>query len=364
MGLQCGIVGLPNVGKSTLFNALTAAGIAAENYPFCTIEPNSGIVIVPDDRLDGLQDIVKSKQVLPATVEFVDIAGLVRGASEGEGLGNQFLGHIRETDAIAHVVRCFEDENVTHVDGNPDPIRDIETIDTELGLADIATVEKALDRVKRTARSGDKDAKAQAALFESLIEHISGGEPARTFEVADVLEKAFLECHLLTAKPVLYVANVDDASLAEGNALSTTLAAHAEKVGAGIVRVCGLAEAELAELDNDDKLEFLQDLGLTEPGLNRLIREAYDLLHLITYFTAGPKEVRAWTIKKGTAAPQAAGEIHTDFERGFIRAEVIGFDDFISANGETGAKANGTMRVEGKDYIMDDGDVVHFRVGV
>ena len=307
MGLQCGIVGLPNVGKSTLFNALTAAGIAAENYPFCTIEPNSGIVIVPDARLDGLQSIVESKQVLPATVEFLDIAGLVRGASEGEGLGNQFLGHIRETDAIAHVVRCFEDENVTHVDGNPDPLRDIETIDTELGLADIATLEKALDRVQRTARSGDKDAKAQATLFEGLLEHISGGNPARTFEVADVLQKAFRECHLLTAKPVLYVANVDDASLAEGNALSQTLTAHAEKGGAGIVRVCGQVEAELAELDNEDKLEFLQDLGMTEPGLNRLIREAYNLLHLITYFTAGPKEVRAWTIRSGTAAPQAAG---------------------------------------------------------
>jgi GTP-binding protein YchF len=364
MALQCGIVGLPNVGKSTLFNALTAAGIAAENYPFCTIEPNSGIVIVPDSRIEALQNIVHSQKLIPATVEFLDIAGLVRGASEGEGLGNQFLGHIRETDAIAHVVRCFEDENVTHVDGNPDPIRDVETIETELGLADIATLEKALDRVARTARSGDKDAKAQATLFEGLLAHISDGKPARTFEVAEALQKTFREVHLLTAKPVLYVANVDDASLAEGNALSETLAAHAEKVGAGIVRVCGQVEAELSELDDADKTEFLQDLGMTEPGLNRLIREAYELLHLITYFTAGPKEVRAWTIRRGTAAPQAAGEIHTDFERGFIRAEVIGFDDYISANGEIGAKAKGTMRVEGKEYIMVDGDVVHFRVGV
>ncbi|MEE3330950.1 MAG: redox-regulated ATPase YchF [Myxococcota bacterium] len=364
MSLQCGIVGLPNVGKSTLFNALTAAGIAAENYPFCTIEPNSGVVIVPDDRLDSLQNIVQSKQVLPATVEFVDIAGLVRGASEGEGLGNQFLGHIRETDAIAHVVRCFEDENVTHVDGDPDPIRDVETIETELGLADIATLEKALDRVARTARSGDKDAKAQATLFEGLLAHISAGEPARTFAVAEALQKTFRECHLLTAKPVLYVANVDDASLANGNALSQALAERAGKIGAGIVRICGQVEAELAELEDADKVEFLQDLGMDEPGLNRLIQAAYELLHLITFFTAGPKEVRAWTIRRNTAAPQAAGEIHTDFERGFIRAEVIGFSDYIDANGESGAKSRGTMRVEGKDYIMSDGDVVHFRVGV
>ena len=364
MGLQCGIVGLPNVGKSTLFNALTAAGIAAENYPFCTIEPNSGVVIVPDDRLDSLQNIVQSKQVLPATVEFVDIAGLVRGASEGEGLGNQFLGHIRETDAIAHVVRCFEDENVTHVDGAPDPVRDVETIETELGLADIATLEKALDRVSRTARSGDKDAKAEAALFEGLLAHLSAGEPARTFAVPEALQKTFRECHLLTAKPVLYVANVDDASLAHGNALSQALAERAEKIGAGTVRICGQVEAELAELEDTDKIEFLQDLGMDEPGLNRLIRAAYELLQLITFFTAGPKEVRAWTIRRNTAAPQAAGEIHTDFERGFIRAEVIGFSDYIDADGESGAKARGTMRVEGKDYIMTDGDVVHFRVGV
>lgn len=364
MGLQCGIVGLPNVGKSTIFNALTAAGIAAENYPFCTIEPNAGVVVVPDPRLQALDDIVHSKQVVPATVEFVDIAGLVRGASEGEGLGNQFLGHIRETDAIAHVVRCFEDENVTHVDGTPDPLRDVETIETELGLADLATIEKRLDRVRKTAKSGDKDAKAQAAMFEALIEHLSSGEPARSFEVAEALRPALHDCHLITAKPVLYVANVDDASLAEGNDWSRALEDHAAAVGAGTVRVCGQVEAELSELDDAEKLEFLAELGMSEPGLHRLVRAAYALLDLITFFTAGEKEVKAWTIRRGTAAPQAAGEIHSDFERGFIRAEIIAFDEYVAAGGETGAKAAGTMRVEGKDYILADGDVAHFRVGV
>jgi len=364
MGLQCGIVGLPNVGKSTIFNALTAAGIAAENYPFCTIEPNAGIVIVPDPRLQELDAIVSSKQVVPATVEFVDIAGLVRGASEGEGLGNQFLGHIRETDAIAHVVRCFEDENVTHVDGAPDPIRDIETIETELGLADLATIEKRLDRVQRTARSGDKEAKAQVGLFEGLLEHLSSGEPARSFEVADALLPAFRDCHLITAKPVLYVANVEDAALAEGNELSNALEQHAAKVGAGAIRLCGQVEAELSELEDEEKLEFLADLGMTEPGLHRLVHATYALLDLITFFTAGEKEVRAWTIRRGTAAPQAAGAIHSDFERGFIRAEIIGYDDYVTSGGETGAKAAGVMRVEGKEYILADGDVAHFRVGV
>ena len=364
MTLQCGIVGLPNVGKSTIFNALTAAGIAAENYPFCTIEPNAGVVVVPDDRLKQLDDLVHSKQIVPATVEFVDIAGLVRGASEGEGLGNQFLGHIRETDAIAHVVRCFEDENVTHVDGGPDPMRDIETIETELGLADLATLEKALDRVQRHAKSGDKDARAQAQMFEALTAHISAGQPARNFEVADALQPAFRDCHLLTAKPVLYVANVDDASLARGNDWSRTLEQHAEKTGSGSVRLCGQVEAELAELDDADKLEFLADLDISEPGLHRLIHATYALLDLMTFFTAGEKEVKAWTIHRGLAAPQAAGEIHSDFERAFIRAEIIGFDDYLATGGEAGAKAKGLMRVEGKDYVMQDGDVAHFRVGV
>jgi hypothetical protein len=364
MGLQCGIVGLPNVGKSTIFNALTAAGIAAENYPFCTIEPNSGIVVVPDTRLQALDDIVHSQRVVPAVVEFVDIAGLVRGASQGEGLGNQFLGHIRETNSIAHVVRCFADENVTHVDGSPDPLRDVATIETELALADLSTIEKRLDRVQRQAKTGDKDAKAEQSLLEALLAHLSEGTPARRFAVPDALQSAFHSYHLITAKPVLYVANVDEAGLAEGNEWSEALAGHAEGEGAGSVRLCGKVEAELSELDDADKLEFLADLGMAEPGLHRLVQATYTLLELITYFTAGEKEVRAWTIRRGTAAPQAAGEIHTDFERGFIRAEIIAFDDYIEAQGEVEARNRGTMRVEGKEYVLSDGDVAHFRVGV
>jgi GTP-binding protein YchF len=363
MALRCGIVGLPNVGKSTLFNALTAAGIAAENYPFCTIEPNSGVVVVPDARLAALDRIVHSARVVPATVEFVDIAGLVRGASQGEGLGNQFLAHIRETAAILHVVRCFEDPDVVHVEGGVDPLRDVETIETELGLADLDTVAKRLDRVRRAARGGRKEDQAEAAFFEALSEHLSQGKPARSFPVPDAQADALRESFLITAKPVLYVANVDEAGLSAGNEAVAALERHAEKTGSGVVRICAKIEAELAELEAEEKLAFLADLGLEEPGLDRLIRAAYGLLELITYFTAGEKEVKAWTIRRGTLAPQAAGVIHTDFERTFIRAEVIPFEDYVSCNGEAGARAAGKLRVEGREYAMRDGDVVHFRVG-
>jgi len=361
MGLTCGIVGLPNVGKSTIFNALTAAGIQAENYPFCTIEPNTGVVTVPDPRLGQLDALISSKSVVPTTVEFVDIAGLVKGASKGEGLGNQFLGNIRETNAIIHVVRCFDDENVVHVDGSTDPVRDVETIEIELGLADLETVEKRIDRVKRVARSGDKQARAEQELFEKLRDHLSNDQPARSFEVSPSMRPAFDEACLLTAKPVLYVANVDEDGLAEGNAHSRALEEYAARHGAETVRICGKVEAELAELDEEDKREFLADLGIEEPGLNRLIRAAYSLLDLVTFFTAGPKEIRAWTIRRGTAAPQAAAEIHSDFEKHFIRAEVIPFDAYIECKGEAGAKAKGLMQVEGKEYIVADGDVVYFR---
>ena len=359
MGLTCGIVGLPNVGKSTIFNALTAAGIAAENYPFCTIEPNTGVVVVPDLRLDELDSLIHSKSVVATTVEFVDIAGLVKGASKGEGLGNQFLGNIRETNAIIHVVRCFDDENVVHVDGHPDPVRDAETIDVELGLADLDAVTKRADRVRRIAKSGDKAARAEFEFFEALGEHLSEGRPARSFDVPEAMLLAFTEAHLLTAKPLLYVANVDEEGLEKGNAYSRAL----EEItsGAEVVRICGKVEAELSELDDEDKREFLADLGIGEPGLNRLIRAAYALLDLVTFFTAGPKEIRAWTVRKGTSAPQAAGEIHSDFEKHFIRAEVIAFDTYIELKGEAGAKAKGAMQVEGKDYVVVDGDVIYFR---
>jgi GTP-binding protein YchF len=361
MGLTCGIVGLPNVGKSTIFNALTAAGIQAENYPFCTIEPNTGIVVVPDLRLGQLDALISSKSVVPTTVEFVDIAGLVKGAAQGEGLGNQFLGNIRETNAIIHVVRCFDDENVVHVDGHTDPARDAETIELELGLADLETVEKKADRVRRVAKSGDKQARAELEFFEALRDHLSAGQPARSFSVPDSLQTTYRETHLLTAKPVLYVANVDEDGLATGNEHSAALEAFANERSAEVVRICGKVEAELSELEDDEKREFLADLGLEEPGLNRLIRAAYELLHLVTFFTAGPKEIRAWTIRAGQTAPQAAGEIHSDFEKHFIRAEVIPFDRYIELGGESEAKAKGMMQVEGKDYIVDDGDVIFFR---
>lgn len=361
MSLQCGIVGLPNVGKSTIFNALTASGIAAENYPFCTIEPNTGVVAVPDARLAALDAIVHAKEIVPAIVEFVDIAGIVRGASKGEGLGNQFLGNIRATNAIVHVVRCFEDENVVHVDGSTDPIRDVETIEIELGLADLETVEKRATAARKAAKTGNKTAVAAADFLEALAAHVSGGAPARSFEVPTDQREAYNDCHLLTGKPVLYVANVDEAALSDGNELSAALQAHAEKVGARVVRICGRTEAELSELEDEEKREYLSELGVEEPGLNRLIREGYALLDLITFLTAGEKEVRAWTIHRGDSAPVAAGVIHSDFEKHFIRAEVIPFEKYIEHGGEVGAKAKGAMRVEGKDYIVQDGDVVLFR---
>ncbi|CAI08468.1 redox-regulated ATPase YchF [Aromatoleum aromaticum] len=363
MSLKCGIVGLPNVGKSTLFNALTKSGIAAENYPFCTIEPNVGIVEVPDPRLDALSTIVKPQKVQPAIVEFVDIAGLVAGASKGEGLGNQFLANIRETDAIVHVVRCFADENVVHVSGSVDPIRDIEVIDTELALADMATVDKALARYKRPAAAGDKDAKVLVAVLEKCIAQLDQAKPVRALDLAKEEWASLKPFCLITAKPVLYVANVKEGGF-ENNPHLDAVVAHAAAEKAEVVAICAAIEAEIAELDDADKSEFLADLGLEEPGLNRLIRAGYKLLGLQTYFTAGVKEVRAWTIHVGDTAPQAAGVIHTDFERGFIRAQTIAFDDFIAYKGEQGAKEAGKMRAEGKDYVVKDGDVLNFLFNV
>ena len=363
MSLKCGIVGLPNVGKSTLFNALTKAGIAAENYPFCTIEPNVGIVEVPDARMAALAEIVKPQRMQPAITEFVDIAGLVAGASKGEGLGNQFLANIRETDGIVNVVRCFEDDNVIHVAGKVDPVSDIETINTELALADLQTVEKAQQRNGKLARSGDKEAAKMGALLEQVSAHLDQGKPARTLKLdAEQLVQLKPLC-LLTIKPAMYVANVAEGGF-NNNPLLARLEEYAAKEGAPVIPICAALEAEIAELSDADKQEFLADAGMAEPGLNRLIRTGYNLLGLQTYFTAGVKEVRAWTIHKGDTAPQAAGVIHNDFERGFIRAEVIAFEDFVKYKGEQGAKDAGKMRVEGKEYVVQDGDVMHFRFNV
>lgn len=363
MGIQCGIVGLPNVGKSTLFNALTKAGIDAANFPFCTIEPNTGVVSIPDTRQDKLAEIVNPERVIPTTMEFVDIAGLVAGASKGEGLGNQFLANIRETDAIAHVVRCFDDENIVHVSGKVSPLDDIEVINTELALADLDSVEKAQLKAAKQAKSGDKDAIKRKAIFEKLLPLLNEGKPARSADLTDDEYKEIKSLNLLTIKPTMYIANVEEDGF-DDNPLLDLVKNLAKEENSHVVAICAKIESEIAELDDEERNEFMEDLGMEEPGLDRVIRAGYGLLGLQTYFTAGVKEVRAWTVKVGATAPQAAGVIHTDFEKGFIRAEVTAYDDYIAHNGEQGAKEAGKWRLEGKDYVLSDGDVIHFRFNV